>query len=164
MERSIQDHHEVRVGNHDRAVFAENHWREAILHYLFGMWSGKRIFSDEQRISFGDVTLALDPCERLYDISGKGERDEVDYNIRCSDNTLCVSNTRQDVEQGLIRFAKNPKIRALLISVVECGCERVCLCPSFCIWKKNNKGQYGVGVRYVATMEELQSYPLMSSD
>jgi len=54
--------------------FPENRWREALLSYLFGVWSDGRVMG-RPKISFGPVTLRLDASgveAMRRDLEGKG--------------------------------------------------------------------------------------------
>ena len=48
----------ITVARH--RTFAANEWRNAIIHFLNGMWSNKHPFRERPELSFGPVTLHLD--------------------------------------------------------------------------------------------------------
>lgn len=133
-----------------RENFPERRWREAILYYLFGSWSGNSDVTYRPKIIFGSLTLRLDPENGKYFAYGRGtgwpsDMDAVDA-IRLSLDPrfkgihIICSDRAADVERGLIRFVKNNRIKYLRIDI-ETGKEGV---KFVFLWKKERRGEYGI--------------------
>lgn len=114
--------------------FDENRWREAILYYLFGMWSGKEEVTYRPKILFGQMCLRLDPGSNQYFAYGASPNWDVPQDLR---GGLIITQgcDRDEVEISLVRFVKNDRIRILVISL---GNDQY-----FRLWKKDRRGEYG---------------------
>lgn len=115
--------------------FPELRWREAILYYLFGIWAGKEEVTDRPKIIFGTVTLRLDSEAREYFAYGRSHEESPHQRFR-EEEMVMVGSKQVEVEQGLIRFVKNDRIRLLTICLPCSG--RVTL------WKKERRSKYGL--------------------
>ncbi len=105
---------ELQVGASGR-IFPEERWREAILYYLFGVWSGDESVTGRPKIIFGEVTLRLDPQRCEHFVYGKGS----DYDFATATGPgehLVVDPAQKDVELGLVRFVKDDRIKKLSIA------------------------------------------------
>ncbi len=95
-------------------VFKPGKWRAAILHFLFEVWSGNDEF--KHSITIDSAVLTLDPTTHQYMLQSVSL---VTHNPTLTeataDNSLAVSNNQLDVQDGLVRFVKNTKIKTLLI-------------------------------------------------
>lgn len=123
--------HDIQVGGWTH--FPESRWREAILFYLFGVWADKEDVISRPKIIFGNVTLRLDLDAREYFAYGCSHDEQLPSFPK--EATLMVGCSQDEVEQGLIRFVKNDRIKFLAICLPCQG--RVEL------WKKEKRGQYG---------------------
>lgn len=116
--------------------FSEERWREAILHFLFGVWGNKYEVMYRPKICFGQLTLRLDPDDREYFAYGLSRDDELpDFPSKDRDSEFVVGCSQTEVEQGLIRFVKNDQIKKLTIALRNHG--------TLVLWKKERRGQYG---------------------
>jgi len=132
---------EIQVSG--KRCFPGNHWREAILHYLFGVWGGENEVLYRPKISFGGTSrswfeLRLDRETLEYFAYWNGnEPPAVEQSPHFKpEEILTVGYSQFEVEQGLIRFVKNNRIRMLTISFSKLR--------SLHLWKGREKGQYGV--------------------
>lgn len=124
-----------------RTDFSESRWREAILFYLFGMWSGNEDVTYRPKIHFGDICLRLDQRNGDGDYYAYGHQEvREDVPALGSDDLVETSGKQAEVEVALIRFVKDDRIRQL----------RFCF-PSVSnnintlfLWKKKRRGEYGV--------------------
>jgi len=116
--------------------YPENRWREAILAFLFSVWSGDTYVLGRPKIHFGQLTLRLDRDEKRYFVYGKGSDLVVTEGIKTLDEDarLCIGDSQATVETGLIRLVKDNRIKALQI----CSCGH-----SIALWKKGRRGEYG---------------------
>ena len=129
------------------ACFPEERWREAILHYLFGVWADKQDVTYRPKINFGDITLRLDPSGGEYFAYGHAE---VPQNVPPlgPDDLVETSGRQADVEVALIRFVKNNRIKQLRLCVV---CDQKVNRAQLVLWKKAWRGEYGyagIGLPY----------------
>lgn len=146
--------HEIQVAG--LRCFAESEWRNAILHYLFGVWDGnpQNGVAHRPKISFGCVVLRLNPVADAYvgylnsDVEKAG--DEFPRHGFPGNATLVVGYRRAQVENGLIRFVKNILIRHLALSLPG-GC-------TIHLWKKGARGQYGYSASGLLLMDEVDRY------
>jgi hypothetical protein len=134
MSTALRVDRDVQVGHCHQ--FPENRWREAILAFLFGIWSGKPSVWDRPKIIFGGLTLRLDKVEKRYFAYGRGADDYYDMPLTCPTGSedLTVSDSQQEVEIGLVRFVKDNQIKLFTINLQE-GC--------LVLWKKGKRGEYG---------------------
>lgn len=141
---------DIQVSGLVSQEYPEARWKEAILFYLFGVWSNKQSVMYRPKISFGDITLRLDPSSAEYYAYGHQEKPQEIPQI--SSNDLVVPTARQaDVEVGLIRFVKNPKIRQLRLTLET---HDKMFLGQLVFWKKVRRGEYGVaqlGIPYTWT-------------
>jgi hypothetical protein len=87
-----------------------NQWREAILAYLGGVWSGDESVTNRQKISFNNTVLRLG-CDDKYYAYFVNEPDETQQMWSSLETLVVVDTTQNNVESGLIRFVRNNKIR-----------------------------------------------------
>lgn len=135
--------------------FPETRWREAILFYLFTVWSGK-----EKR---GKLSISLEGWTfQCYEYNGSnlnfpksesgyhtypnaragkiGHRDEMPV-IRSGDSLLVVDKQTEKVEVGLARFVKDDSIQMLIINY---GKNKVTGADEgFALWKKSARSGLG---------------------
>lgn len=128
---------DIQVSGLTSQEFPESRWREAILFYLFGVWADRQSVTYRPKISFGDITLRLDPSSGEYYAYGT-PTEELPYPFPVrEDEKLTVRSLRQaDVEVALARFVKNDRIKLLTICS-ECS-------GRLMLWKKSRRGQYGI--------------------
>lgn len=128
---------DIQVSGLVSQEFPESRWREAILFYLFGIWSGRQSVMYRPKISFGSVTLRLDSDEGKYEAYGTPP-EELTSTLRFrADEKLFVDTGRQaDVEVALVRFVKNDQIKLLILWLPQ-------LRVFFTLWKKSRRSQYG---------------------
>lgn len=134
MSTALRVDRDVQVGHCYQ--FSENRWREAILAFLFGIWSGKPSVLDRPKIIFGGLTLRLDKVERRYFAYGKGADDYCGMPMTCpfGSEDLTVGDSQVEVEIGLVRFVKDNQIKLFTINLRD-GC--------LVLWKKSRRGEYG---------------------
>ncbi|MEK7461882.1 MAG: hypothetical protein AAB586_02310 [Patescibacteria group bacterium] len=118
--------------------YPESRWREAILSYLFGVWSNKPSVIYRPKISFGGITLRLDLTNWEYYAYGHAEIPQEAPPLG-PDDLVETLGKQVAVEVALMRFVKDNRIKQL----------RLCL-PSiprdgatFILWKKERRGEYG---------------------
>jgi len=134
---------EIQVGG--LFSFPESRWREAILFFLFGIWSGKPEVVGRPKIIFGDLTLRLDAEAEEYFAYGRSyESLPLLIASLLSKKHLSVGPRQAEVEQGLIRFAKNNRIKLLTIHAQ--GGQGIVY-----LWKKERRGAYGYTAMNVPT-------------
>lgn len=99
-------------------------WREAILFFLNGIWSGDDFINSRPKIYINNTTMKLgsnmgpNPYPRYYaDIQDNGKRPQV----KDSEIFVVHQPTQAEVENGLIKFVKNNQIRMLVIMFPESG-------------------------------------------
>ena len=92
-------------------------WKQALTHYLSGVWRGlthnamlQFIFADSH------VALHLNAATGEYAASGAAQSGYMK-----TGHCLQVSNARAEVEQGLIRFLRDDTIRQLEIVLTVCS-------------------------------------------
>lgn len=132
---------EIQVSGLD--CFPGNRWREAILYYLNGIWADRECVTYRPKIHFGnvpkvdswqEVVLRLDrSLGEYYAYGTSAERPPRECNREA---ILVVGCGQTEVEQGLIRFVKNNRIRQLWILLR--GQEVICL------FKTRERGFLGV--------------------
>lgn len=133
MANSTLSHREIQVSG--LKWFSESELGDAILHYLFGVWADDRNVTYRPKISFGgDVSLRLDPEEREYCVYGQVTGSTPPLHVT-DEGVLIVGCQQVDVEQALIRFVKNERIRMLVITLRNHG--------KFWLWKKDD-GEYDI--------------------
>ena len=113
--------------------FPSNEWRNAILHYLFGMWGGNENVTYRPKITFGLATLRLDCLTQRYFAYGPSP----DQHLPDPDDehTLVVGDGRNEVDVGLVTFVKNVQITRLVIRFPDQ--------TEFWLWKKERRGEFG---------------------
>jgi len=116
-------------------TFEENRWREAILFYLFGIWSGKEDVTYRPKIHFGMMCLRLDPDTGQYFAYGASPDWEIPQDLG---GELLITDGcgKYEVEVSLARFVKNDRVRMLVISFGDGQFLR--------LWKDpDRRGKYG---------------------
>ncbi len=121
-------------------------WREAILYYLNGVWSGRTQVMYRPKISlsnapdegsFASVVLRLDDHAKDYYAHGTSSGTAILGIL--PEEMLEVGDGQAEVEGALIRFVKNDQIKLLLINFHHRqGVGRVFL------WKTDRRGDLGV--------------------
>lgn len=137
------------------ACFSERRWREAILYYLFGVWAGQQKVMYRPKISFGPITLRLaaDAGEyyaHAWDRQGALDFFGVDLNGLApafpNSIILRVGYTQVEVEQGLVRFVKNNRVKLLVISLRE---------GEIRLWKMQERSRLGISATGLPTQAEI---------
>lgn len=117
------------------SCYPEERWREAILHFLFGVWGNKDQVMYRPKISFGGIVLRLNTsnCEYYAYKQASVSQEEPPP---CSSCDLVEHSGRQaDIEVALIRFVKDNRIKQLRLWL-RSGQEII-------FWKKDKRGEYG---------------------
>lgn len=94
-----------------------NQWREAILAYLGGVWSGDESVTSRQKLNFNNTTIRLGRNDKYYAYF-VNEPDNADFPPMPSNaaELLTIMDANEyDVESGLIRFVRNNQIRQLAL-------------------------------------------------
>lgn len=114
-------------------VFPENRWRNAILHFLFGMWSETEAAMTRPKISFKGFTLRFDSeLNRFvaYKNAGHVEDTTLETFLGETGNAELMETEHvlelqapswQEAEIALMRFVKCSRIRVLAIGVQNEG-------------------------------------------
>lgn len=95
-------------------------WREAILAYLGGVWSGDESVTSRQKLCFNNTVIRLGR-EGKYYAYFVNEPDGAEGGpigipmARPSDLLVVMHTTENEVESALIRFVRNNKIRKLAL-------------------------------------------------
>lgn len=118
-------------------TYRENRWREAVLEYLFGIWSGDAYTLSRPKIRFGSFTLRLHQKGFYYGYGVSPDAIGPEYAAMTNENTIRTSNSHSEVEQALVRFVKNNRIRFLHIGFAPLGQGYLFL------WKKAGRGEIG---------------------
>ena len=129
---------DIQVSGLPSQEFPESRWREAILFYLFGIWSGRESVMYRPKIGFGDITLRLALGDGEYYAYGTpNEELPAEHPIGERDDHIVVRSWKQaDVEVALARFVKDDRIKWLTLSFRYSG--------RLVLWKKLRRGQYGI--------------------
>lgn len=98
--------------------FEAKQWREAILYYLFGVWSDDKSVTYRPKISLGEATLRLVGDE--YVVYGISTPDS-EFAPNVTKSLVVTSGKQNDVEVALIRFVKDNQIRQLGLSLGDHG-------------------------------------------
>ncbi len=113
--------------------FAEDRWRDCILHFLRGLWSGDLDVACRPRIHFGEITLRLDEERGEYFAYGTSFEtaapDVADHEM------IHALGSRLEVQHGLVCFVSNDRIKLLVIHL------RV---GTVCLWKKPWRSRFGI--------------------
>ena len=126
---------EIQVSGLTLTIFPQERWREAILSYLFGLWTNKSEVVYRPKIAFGTIVLRLDQSKGAYYAYGKNQEGEQAPYFN-DEEVLIVGPKQEEVEIGLVRFVKNDRIRRITITSDNSGFVR--------LWKKARRGEYGV--------------------
>ena len=117
-----------------RKVFHEDKWRDCILYYLNGIWSGNLDVTWRPRLYFGGITLRLDEEKGEYFAYG---RSQLDPRPEFADNEmLTVGSAQLEIQDGLARFVKNDRIKFLDMGMANGGLVR--------LWKKSWRSRFGI--------------------
>lgn len=129
---------DIRISGLASQEFPEARWREAILSYLFEIWSGRPRATGYPMIGFGNITLRLDPSCGLYYAYGIPSKESPGYEhfVKGDEDIHVRSGRKEDVEVGLIRFVKNNRIKLLTLWLPTSG-------GPVTLWKKPQRSQYG---------------------
>ena len=138
---------DIQVSGLPSQEYTQSRWREAILFYLFGVWSNKQSVMYRPKIAFGNITLRLDRHDGEY--YAYGHEDVPQEVPPLGPNDLVVRSGRQaDVEVALIRFVKDNRIKQLRLPGVPS--QNVHL-AQLVLWKKEKRSEYGhagIGLPY----------------
>jgi hypothetical protein len=103
-------------------TFPTRRWREAILYFLFGIWSGDKRFWHDPEIHFGELKLVLKT--RDCRVSEKddafviyGVAPDEPVNHYHGNYSLRVGGGRCEVMDALVRFAKDPYLGKLDVRI-----------------------------------------------
>lgn len=95
--------------------FPGNRWREAFLHYLFGVWGDHGNVTYRPKIVLDGLGIRWDgeTVDGKYYVYGNRPSDDSACPEVPSERKLVVSRWQTTFEQGLIRFVKNDRILML---------------------------------------------------
>lgn len=123
-------------------TFPGNRWRDAFLHYLFGIWADHSDVTYRPKIALGGISVRWnpeDPAKKYY-VYGHRPFDRPACPDVPSENKLVVGRTQDVFEGGLIRFVKNDRILLLELQLP--------LSASLLLWKNpQERGFLGVAFR-----------------
>lgn len=124
-------------------IFPMSHWREGILYFLFGIWSGDKKFWHNPEICFGELKLVLKTrdCrvpekEDVFVIEGVAPDKQVDSYY--GNYSLRVGNGRAEVMDALVRFAKDHYLGCVTIRIDDK--------TDLTFFGKERRGEYGCSV------------------
>lgn len=120
--------------------YPESRWRQAILRFLFGIWSGDPTVTCRPELRIGNVTLRL--FNERYVAFGSVEGDEVPPTIPIT-QSLLVGDRKADAEVALVRFVKDDRIKMVNL-VLGNNKDRY-----LAIWKKDRRGEFGFWVKNI---------------
>lgn len=133
---SDPDKFEIRVAD---KIYPMSSWRQAILAYLFGIWSGDRKFLRDPEIRFGSARLILPTgdCRRdrstdVFRLGGTGP--EEPFTTYYGNYSLSVNVSRTEVMEALARFAKDPFLGRIHIDAGD---------TMLVLSQKERRGEYG---------------------
>lgn len=120
-------------------------WREAILCYLNGVWAGRQDVIYRPKIHFSGssaphpllayMSLRLNLDDGTYYAEGNFAADGRCPVFSLKESLLVTRNNRPEVEQGLIRFVRDNRIRFLGMSLEPRMLRMLCL------WKSEKRSQ-----------------------
>jgi hypothetical protein len=113
-------------------LFDTNHWREAVLYFLFGVWGDEEPVMYRPKIGLPpNLTLRLATNHDAYYAYGDGgDAKPPEF---WDEQKLVVGSGQLEVENGLVRFVKNNRIEMLQIDFPE-G-------TTLCLWKGQRRGE-----------------------
>ncbi len=114
--------------------FKEDRWRDCILYFLFGMWSDAGNVTYRPKLDLGEITLRLN--EEKCEYFAYGRPVELQHPSFSIEETLTVCYAQMAVEQGLVRFVKNDRLKLLVILLRDGGEVR--------LWKKPQRSRFGI--------------------
>ncbi len=97
------------------SCFSINQWRNAVYYFLTGIWADNGAVTYRPKICFDSVTLRLDLDTSQYLVYGRGYSPLPNMGRYYSEQILEVGSEQFEVEAGLIRFAKNDRVRVLVV-------------------------------------------------
>lgn len=120
--------------------FPATNWREAILHFVFTICSGREGMSSHRRITFDGVTLGMEEQprpellgQRLFYAFGMSPDLPAGGGGPIKADTILVGNEEDRVLTGMIRFVKDHSLGCLAIKTGPlCGIE---------LWKGARRGE-----------------------
>jgi hypothetical protein len=98
--------------------FPERRWREALLYYLFGIWGEREDVMSNPLIELGGVTIRLNTNAGEYHADGTSIESLEDPHLSGEfsfNEVLLIGYEQELVENALVRFVKNNRIRVLHI-------------------------------------------------
>lgn len=101
--------------------FGGNVWREAVLSFLYGIWSSDKTIVNNPIIQFNNTVLRWHEERYVGYHSPLGRDPENHPGHGGKDVWIVVDAKRQDVEYGLIRFVKDNTLRHLIILQIMDG-------------------------------------------
>ena len=129
--------------------FEENQWRDAILHYLFGVWGNQDQVMYRPKLGFYCISLRLDLERCRYWAVWTDRHASLEEPPEISQmKVLTVPSSQLEVEAGLVRFVKDDSILMLVIALENLGQIR--------LWKKERRGEYGIWGQNLETPKELE--------
>lgn len=156
--------HDIQISG--RTNFPEWRWREAILFYLFGIWSNNNDVTYRPKVHFGDICLRLDRSSGEYYAYGHAEGVREDVPPLEEYDVVEMSGKQAEVEVALIRFVKDDRVRQLQLHFPAIYDPKMHT-TTLVLWKKTRRGEYGIaglGLPYswstsgpIWTLEEYQT-------
>ncbi|MGE5392576.1 MAG: hypothetical protein ACM3NH_02435 [Candidatus Saccharibacteria bacterium] len=118
--------------------FPESRWRQAMLRFLFGIWSGDSVLCARPEIFIQGVTLRL--FNNRYVAFGAATSFEEPPVVPIGESLL-TTDRKADVEVALMRFVKNDRIKMVTLSLGQ-NHDRF-----LAFWKKERRGEFGFWVK-----------------
>ena len=111
--------------------FAEKELKKALIFFLQGLWQNEPEIISRAKIILGTVTLRLDWDSQEYFAYGNSHEVLPDPLPFLENERLAVGPQKNEVEQGLLRFAEEDQIKQITI-ILQNGLMQ--------LWKKETGG------------------------
>lgn len=113
--------------------YPESRWRQAILRFLFGIWSGDPVITARPEILLENVTIRL--FNNRYVAFGRPTSEQPP--VMSLGESLVAGDRKTDVEVALVQFVKNDRIKMVTLAL-GCNGDRF-----VALWKKERRGEFG---------------------
>lgn len=142
----FQETYELQISG--SKFFAAERWRDALIHYVSGVWDNEREVMIRPKISFDRFSLRLSESTARYWAHKLDNDPDVDPPFFSEADALIVRDSQEEVEVALLRFVWGDRIRALVIKLED---------PSGMIrlWKGRNRGELFSLTSGLPTMNDL---------
>ena len=126
-------------------VFPRGEWRNAILHYLTGVWAGHNNVTYRPKVCWSEAGFSRMPVEDdsdltplFYELYAGDEAFGRTPPFVMEEQTIRVSAERLQLEAALVRFVRNDKLMMLVVDGADHEGSRLRLF----FWKKRGQRQF----------------------